>query len=69
MVAIVGDFNANEVAKEVQELTANWKKTDLDPQKKGPDVPLPKEFTQKYISMPKAEQLHFYMGHVGITRN
>ncbi len=67
-VAIVGDFDAKEVADEIKTLTADWKKTDLEtPQ--YPKIEMPKEFTQKIISMPESAQLHFYMGHVGVRRD
>jgi zinc protease len=66
-VAIVGDFDSKAVIDEVKALTANWKKSDLE-RPKTPAVDKPKEFTQKIITMPSAAQLHFFMGHVGITR-
>ena len=34
-----------------------------------PPVEKPAKFTQKVITMPQAQQLHFYMGHVGIRRD
>ena len=67
-LAIVGDFDAKEVTEEIAKLTADWKKTDLEtPQ--YPKVEMPKEFTQKIISMPESAQLHFYIGHVGVRRD
>jgi zinc protease len=67
-VAIVGDFNSDQVIKEVTRLTANWKKTDLK-RPTTPPVEKPEKFTQKIITMPEAAQLHFLMGHVGVRRN
>ncbi len=67
-LAIVGDFDAAAVAEEVKDLTADWKKTDLRVPL-YPKIEMPKEFTQKIISMPESAQLHFYMGHVGVRRD
>ncbi len=67
-LAIVGDFNAQEVVDEITKLTADWKKTDLEPPQ-YPKVEMPKEVTQKILSMPDSAQLHFYMGHVGVRRD
>ncbi len=66
-VAIVGDFDSKQVIDEVKALTAGWKKSTLD-RPETPAVDKPKEFTQKVLTMPDAAQLHFYMGHVGVTR-
>ena len=63
-LAVVGDFDSKTVTDEITKLTADWKKSAL----KAPDYPevsKPKEFTQKIITMPDGQQLHFYMGHVG----
>ncbi len=67
-VAIVGDFDSKQVIDEVKALTAGWKKSALE-KPEMPAVDKPKEFTQKIITMPDAAQLHFFLGHVGITRN
>ncbi len=68
VVAVVGDFDTLQVVEEVKRLTANWKDVKLD-DPKAPEVAMPKEFTQKIITMPSAVQLHFYMGHVGVRRS
>src|SRR5262249_39852199 len=52
---------------EVKKLTAGWKKAELAPPK-VPEVPFPKKFTQKVLTMAEAAQLHFYLGHVGVRR-
>ncbi len=67
-LAVVGDFDAKEVTDEVAKLTADWKKTDLETPE-YPKAEMPKEFTQKIISMPESAQLHFYIGHVGVRRD
>jgi zinc protease len=67
VLALVGDFNSNEVIDEIKALTAGWKRADVQVPEE-PAVEKPKEFEQKVLSMPEAAQLHFYMGHVGIRR-
>jgi len=67
VVAIVGDFDSKEVIEEIKKLTADWKKADLPKLDVSPAV-APEKFVEKIITMPEAEQLHFYMGHPGITR-
>jgi zinc protease len=67
-LSVVGDFNPDEVIAEVTRRTADWKKTLL-PAVKVPEVAYPDHFTQKIITMPRAAQLHFYMGHIGIRRD
>ena len=54
-LAVVGDFDAKEVTDEVAKLTADWKKTDLETPE-YPKAEMPKEFTQKIISMPESAQ-------------
>jgi zinc protease len=67
-LAVVGDFDSQEVIDEVTRLTAGWKKAP--PQRPElPAVEKPKGFTQSILTMPQAAQLHFYMGHVGIRRD
>jgi zinc protease len=68
LVAIVGDFNTDQVVEEIKALTADWKAAEV----KVPTVPnveKPDAFEQKIITMPEAAQLHFFLGHVGIRRN
>jgi zinc protease len=67
-VAIVGDFNAQEVIQEVLQLTADWKKVPLS-RPETPPVEKPKEFIEQIVTMPAAAQLHFFMGHAGIRRD
>jgi zinc protease len=68
IVAVVGDFDSDQVVEEIKALTAGWKKADLDVPT-PPEVHKPGGFTQKVITMPEAAQLHFYMGHVGVRRD
>ena len=68
VVAVVGDFDADKVVEEIKTLTADWKKTDFA-RPKAPKVEKPAKFTEKILTMPEAAQLHFLMGHVGITRD
>ena len=68
IVAIVGDFDSKLVIDEVAKLTAGWKKGPaVKPM--APAVTMPAKFTEKILTMPAAAQLHFYLGHPGITRN
>jgi zinc protease len=68
VVAIVGDFDMRTIAAEVEKLTADWKGATpaLPPL---PKVEKPAKFTEQFIEMPDAEQLQFYMGHVGVRRD
>jgi zinc protease len=67
VVAIVGDFDSKQVIEEVTRLTAQWKQVPVaKPQ--TPAVDKPPKFVEQIITMPEAAQLHFYMGHVGVTR-
>lgn len=68
VVAIVGDFDTLKVVEEIKRLTGDWKKADLA-EPKAPEVVKPKEFAERFLTMPEAAQLHFYMGHVGVRRN
>jgi zinc protease len=67
ILAVVGDFDSAAVVEEIKELTKDWKRADL-PKPETPPVEKPAKFTQKVITMPQSQQLHFYMGHVGIRR-
>ena len=67
-VAIVGDFDSDQVIEEVKRFTASWKKGET-PDPKPPAVAKPARFMEKILPMPEAVQLHFYMGHPGIRRN
>ncbi len=68
LLAVVGDFDAKALAEEIAELTKGWQKRDL-PALEVPAVEKPAAFTQKILTMPQAQQLHLYMGHVGIRRD
>jgi zinc protease len=67
VVVVVGDFERKDVIAEIKRFTAGWNKAQLA-KPDLPAVPLPARFTEKVISMPRAAQLHFFMGHVGIRR-
>jgi zinc protease len=66
-LAIVGDFDSKAIVAEITKLTADWKKADLG-KPELPAVTMPKEFSEKILTMPEAAQLHFYMGHLGVRR-
>lgn len=67
-LALVGDFDGEQVVEEIKRRTADWKKTAL-PTKETPEVDKPKESRQIVVSMPQASQLHVFAGHVGIRRD
>src|SRR5262249_50085291 len=49
-------------------LTADWKKAPV-PKPAPPTVEKPAKFTSKIVTLPEAERLYFYLGHVGIRRD
>jgi zinc protease len=67
-VAIVGDFDKQQVVEEIQRLTADWKKGKIQ-KPRTPEVTKPPQFVERIVTMPDAAQLHFFMGHVGIRRD
>ncbi|MBA4065948.1 MAG: insulinase family protein [Isosphaera sp.] len=67
-VVVVGDFKADEMAKKIEALTRDWKKSDAP----RPEVPAPPKataVTEKLVSDPTAAQVHVYIGQLGITRD
>jgi zinc protease len=68
ILAIVGDFDSKQVIGEVYAYSENWKKAAV-PKIKAPAIAKPEKFTQEILTLPKAAQLHFYMGHLGIRRD
>jgi zinc protease len=67
-VVLVGDFKTAEITKKIEELTNDWKKTDIG-KPEIPAPPRPKTLTTKIVSDPDAAQVHVYIGELGITRN
>src|SRR5262249_9199026 len=66
-VVVVGDFNTDEMIKKIEALTKNWPKSDLG-KAVAPAPPKPVA-VERIVSDPTAAQVHFYIGHLGITRN
>ena len=64
---VVGDFKADEMAKKIEGLTKDWKKSDAP--KPAPAAPKTTAFAEKIVSDPEASQVHVYLGHLGITRD
>jgi zinc protease len=67
IVVAVGDFRADELAKKVEALTKDWKRSDA----KEPQPPAPPKATkvaERIVSDPAAAQVHVYIGHLGVTR-
>jgi len=67
-VAVVGDFDSKEMADEIKRLTAGWV-GKLPEQPRQPELILAPGATTRFITMPNAEQLQFFMGHLGIKRD
>jgi zinc protease len=69
ILAVVGDFDSSKIIEEIQRLCREfeWKRKERPPLT-VPAAVMPQTFTQKILPMPRAEQLHFYMGHLGVRR-
>ncbi|QVL33145.1 insulinase family protein [Telmatocola sphagniphila] len=67
IVAVVGDFNSDEVLKWLTAATAHWTRTKL-PELPKIVVEKPKEGQEKILIDNEASQLHVYIGHVGVAR-
>jgi zinc protease len=66
-VAVVGDFNGDEMAKKIEALTKGWKKSDRQrPKVEAPPGPRAVELL---VTDPNAAQVHVYIGHLGVRRN
>ena len=66
MLAIVGDFNAAELKRQVGDLFGQWQRAELR-LPKTPPLRRQSEEIVKYVTAPK-EQVNIYMGHLGIER-
>ncbi len=66
-LAVVGDFDSEEIIELVEAQTRDWKKGPPPPE--APRVERPEKFSEKILTMPGAAQLHFFLGHVGIRRD
>jgi zinc protease len=67
-IALVGDFQTEQMIKTIDSLTRNWKPSDA-PRPMVPAPPKATAVTEKIVSDPTAAQVHVYIGHLGITRN
>lgn len=67
VLAVVGDFDPEEMVRLVRELTRDWAKRDL-PRLALPDL-VAQAAREKIISLRKSSQLNIFLGHVGIRRN
>jgi len=68
ILAVVGDFDSDQLVAEITRLTADWKSGSA-PKPQPQTIAKPTKFTEKVLSMPQAVQLHFYMGQPGIRRD
>ncbi|HEV3386828.1 MAG TPA: pitrilysin family protein, partial [Gemmata sp.] len=67
-VVLVGDFKTAEMTKQIEEMTKDWKKSELAKTEiAAPTKPL--VATVKIVSDPDAAQVHVYIGALGIKRN
>lgn len=67
IVVLVGDIRPGEIAKKVEDLTKEWKRSGA----KEPEPPAPPkatQFVEKIVSDPAAAQVHVFIGHLGIVR-
>lgn len=66
VLAVVGDFDPDEMVEMIRQLTRDWPKRDV------PRLQLPAlEFAAaqtRIITLPKTSQLNIYLGHLGIRR-
>jgi zinc protease len=67
-VAIVGDIYINETIERIKKLTASWAGKLPEPQPQAALARAEKP-TTKLITMTKAAQLQFLMGHLGVPRD
>jgi zinc protease len=67
-VAVVGDFNTQEMVAELTRLTSGWTGKLPGPPAQ-PELMIAPGTTTRFITMPNAAQLQFFMGHLGIRRN
>lgn len=67
-MVVVGDFKTAELIKKIEDLTKDWKKSEIG-KAEVPALPKPTETTTKIISDSEAAQVHFYVGSIGIKRN
>ncbi|MBL8822234.1 MAG: insulinase family protein [Planctomycetia bacterium] len=67
-IAVVGDFDYEEVTNHIKSLTAKWD-SKLQLLNAQPEIAFTKEGSTRIITMPQAAQLQFLMGHLGITRD
>ncbi len=68
IVVVVGDFDAADMQKRVERLTADWKKAEAG----KPEVPAPPtrdEPVVKIVTDKTAAQVHVFIGHLGIKRD
>lgn len=66
-VAVVGDFNGDEMVKKIEAFTKNWKKSGRS-RPKVPAPPGPKA-AELLVADPNAAQVHVYIGHLGVKRD
>ncbi len=66
-IALVGDFKTDDMAKKIEVLTKDWKKSNLG----KPVVAVPPQPVggQKIVTDTNAAQVHVYIGQLGITRD
>ncbi len=66
-VVVVGDFDADEMTKKLEALTAGWERKGLG-ELKVADPPKDGKPGEIIITDPTAAQTHVFVGHLGITR-
>src|SRR5207253_8942014 len=66
-VAVVGDFNNNEMIAEITKLTAEWQ-GKLPAAPAEPELMMAPATTTRLSSMPRRGRLQMFVGHPGIKR-
>ncbi len=67
-IALVGDFQIEQIIQLITKLTSQWKKAEL-PKLDLPEPKLSEKASETIITDPNAAQLHVFIGHLGIKRN
>lgn len=67
-IALVGDFQTEQIIQLITKLTSQWKKAEL-PKLDLPEPKLSEKASETIITDPNAAQLHVFIGHLGIKRN
>jgi zinc protease len=68
ILAVVGDFEKEQLLAEIEKLTKDWKQREL-PTIPVHELPTVEKRTEKIMTDSHSRQLYVYLGHSGISRN